>query len=86
MFSLLNFDIVINGLGWFSISGKDFIDFEVYLPEDVQVYIREKPMMPYEIMDKGLKKNFGKTINSNTRINQKQRGKLDKTPDKNNKK
>ncbi len=69
LFSLLNFDIVISGLGWFSISGKGLVSLEVSVPEGVSVYLRTKPIMPYEIKTHGVKKFFGKTINSNSKIN-----------------
>jgi ribosome biogenesis GTPase A len=69
VFSLLNFDIVISGLGWFSISGKGLVSLEVHLPEGVDIHIRTKPLMPYEIKTRGVKKFFGKTINSNSKIN-----------------
>jgi 30S ribosome assembly GTPase len=71
IFSLLNFDIAISGLGWFSISGKGLVSLEVLVPEGVDVFLRNKPLMPYEIKSKGVKKFFGKTINANSKINRK---------------
>lgn len=71
IFSLLNFDILISGLGWFSISGKGLIQMEVHVPQGVKVYLRKKPLMPYEIKSRGVKKFFGKTINANSKINKK---------------
>jgi ribosome biogenesis GTPase A len=71
IYSLLNFDIAITGLGWFSISGKGLTQLEVHVPEGVSVYMRNKPLMPYEIKSRGVKKFFGKTINSNSKINRK---------------
>ena len=68
-FSLLNFDISIAGLGWFSISGKGFCQLYVSVPENVKVTLRDKPLMPFEIKDKGVKKFFGKTQNKNSKIN-----------------
>lgn len=70
-FSILNYDISISGLGWFSVSGKGFCQLIVSVPENVKVTIRNKPLLPYEIKFKGLKKYFGKTINKNSKINRK---------------
>jgi hypothetical protein len=70
-FSTLNYDISISGLGWFSLSGKGFTQILVSVPEGVKVSLREKPLMPYEIRDKGLKKYFGNTLNRNSKINTK---------------
>ncbi len=70
-FSLLNYDIVISGLGWFSVSGKGFMQLDVYVPEGVAVYLRNKPIMPYEIKKSGVKRHFGKTINTNSKLNRK---------------
>lgn len=77
IFSLLNYDILISGLGWFSISGKGFVQIELHLPEGIKVYLRKKPIMPYEIKSRGVKNFFGKTINSNSKINRKIRNKLE---------
>ncbi len=71
IFSLLNFDIAISGLGWFSISGKGLVSLEVLVPEGVDVFLRNKPLMPYEIKSRGVKKFFGKTINADSKINRK---------------
>jgi hypothetical protein len=70
-FSILNYDISISGLGWFSVSGKGFCQLMVSVPENVKVTIRNKPILPYEIKSKGLKKYFGNTINKNSKINRK---------------
>jgi len=69
IFSILNFDICITGLGWFSISGKGLAQLEVYVPDGVTVTLRNKPIMPFEIKSRGVKKFFGKTINANSKIN-----------------
>ena len=83
MFSLLNYDILISGLGWFSVSGKGLIQLDLYLPAGVNVHLRKKPIMPYEIKSRGVKKVFGKTINSNSKINKKIRQKLTKNKNAN---
>lgn len=66
---ILNYDINISGLGWFSISGKGFTQLLVSVPEGVKVSLREKPLMPFEIKEKGLKKVQAKTFNKNSKIN-----------------
>jgi len=78
IFSLLNFDVVITGLGWFSISGKGLTQIEVHVPQGVNVYVRSKPLMPYEIKSRGVNKFFGKTINSHSKINRKFSGNQEK--------
>jgi 30S ribosome assembly GTPase len=66
-----NFDIVIEGLGWFSIQGKGFVSLMLYLPKNVKYHIRKDPMFPFEVKEKGLKRYNGNTVNSNTKKNQK---------------
>lgn len=39
-FKLANFDISIEGLGWFSIQGKGFINLLLHLPKGVKYHIR----------------------------------------------
>lgn len=70
-FSILNYDISISGLGWFSVSGKGFCQLIVSVPENVKVTLRKKALMPYEVKFKGLKKYFGNTINKDSKINRK---------------
>jgi ribosome biogenesis GTPase A len=67
--SIINYDICIPGLGWFSIAGKGFIQFDLYLPEGINAYLRKKPLMPYEIRNKGVHKYTGKTFNSKSKRN-----------------
>lgn len=67
--TVLNYDVVIAGFGWFSVSGNGFVQFELYLPRNVTVYLRKKPLMPYEIQKAGLLKQTGKTYNMNSKIN-----------------
>jgi hypothetical protein len=50
---LANFDVSIEGLGWFSVQGKGFLDMFVNLPANIKHHIREIPMLPHEIKDKG---------------------------------
>ena len=68
---MLNYDIVLPGLGWFSLSGKGLLNLEVYINENINPYLRDDPIMPYEIKSKGVKKYFGNTINSKSKINRK---------------
>ena len=70
-FRLLNYDIVIPGLGWISVAGSGLINLEIYLNEKIEPYIRDNPIMPYEIKAKGIKKYFGNPINSKSKINRK---------------
>lgn len=72
--TLLNYDIVIAGFGWFSISGKGFVQLELYLPRGVKVYLRKKPLMPYEIQKMGVLKQGGKTFNIKSKINKRFNG------------
>lgn len=72
-FKLLNYDICISGLGWISISGKGFVQIDVLVPKGVKVYLRYKPLMPFEIKQGGVKKYFGNTINANSKLNRKMR-------------
>jgi len=72
-FDVLNYDICISGLGWFSISGKGFVQIDVLVPKGVKVYLRNKPLMPFEIKEGGVKKYFGNTINANSKMNKKLR-------------
>ena len=37
---LANFDISIEGLGWFSVQGKGFINLMLHIPKGVKYYIR----------------------------------------------
>lgn len=68
-FRTLNYDIVINGLGWFSISGKGFCQIEVTLPKNVSCFLRDKVLLPYEPRTKKLEKLYGKTINVKSKKN-----------------
>lgn len=81
VFSILNYDILISGLGWFSVSGKGFVQMDLHVPEGVKVYLRQKPIMPYEIKSRGVKKFFGKTINSMSKINRKIQNKISESKD-----
>lgn len=69
----LNYDICISGLGWFSISGKGFVQIDVLVPKGVKVYLRSFPLMPFEINQGSVKKYSGNTINSNSKLNKKLR-------------
>ncbi len=72
-YDVLNYDICISGLGWFSISGKGFVQIDVLVPKGVKVYLRQKSLMPFEIKEGGIKKYFGNTINANSKLNKKMR-------------
>lgn len=69
--TLSNYDIIISGLGWFSISGKGFVQLHLNAPEQVKIFLRNKPIMPYELQKLGIKKFTGKTHNSNSKTNKK---------------
>lgn len=66
---LANFDIAIEGLGWFSIQGKGFINLLLHLPKGVRHHVRKDPLMPFEVREKGLKRYTGNTINAHTKRN-----------------
>jgi len=51
---MINYDLSISGLGWIGIQGKGPTTIFLYLPESVEFSIRDDPMMPYEIKEKGL--------------------------------
>ena len=48
------YDISIEGLGWFSVQGKGFLNMFINLPFGIKYHIRDSPMRPFEIKDKGL--------------------------------
>ena len=64
-----NFEISIEGLGWFSVQGKGFINMLLHLPKDVKYHIRSEPLFPFEVIDKGLKRYTGNTVNAHTKRN-----------------
>lgn len=68
-YRLANFDIAIEGLGWFSVQGKGFVNMFLYLPETVKFDIRDEPLCPYEVLDKGLKKFTGNPVHVSTKKN-----------------
>lgn len=68
-YKLANFDISIEGLGWFSLQGRGFANLLLHLPEGVKYHIRSDPMFPYEVEEKGLKRLSGNPVNSHTRKN-----------------
>lgn len=43
----------------------------LHIPPDVKYHIRDSPLMPFEVIDKGLKKYTGNTVNAHTKVNQK---------------
>ena len=45
--------MAIDGLGWFSVQGKGFVQFYLNIPADVKYHVREMPMRPFEIKNKG---------------------------------
>ena len=59
----------IEGLGWFSVQGQGFINLMLHLPQGVRYHIRRDPMFPFEVVDKGLKRYTGNTVNSHTKKN-----------------
>lgn len=66
-----NFDISIEGLGWFSVQGKGFCNMMLHIPQGVKYHIRENALMPFEVEEVGLKKYTGNTVNAHTRVNKK---------------
>eukprot|EP00347_Sterkiella_histriomuscorum_P020009 403339447 len=70
-FKEANFDISIEGLGWFSIQGRGFCNLMLHIPPEVKYHIRNSPLMPFEVLDKGLQKYTGNTVNAHTRVNNK---------------
>lgn len=52
-FELANYDIAIEGLGWFSVQGVGFVDLFLHLPFGIKYHVRDKPMRPFMIKDKG---------------------------------
>lgn len=50
-----NYDISISGLGWVSIMGKGIAQFVLHIPPEIKYFVR-KPLMPFEVDDKGLQK------------------------------
>ena len=60
----------IEGLGWFSVQGKGFLNMFINLPFGIKYHIRSSPMRPFEIKDKGgLERYTGMTIGSKTKKN-----------------
>ncbi len=41
----------------------------LHLPKDVKYHIRKEPMFPFEVIDKGLKRFTGNTVNAHTKRN-----------------
>jgi len=41
----------------------------LHIPKGVRHYVRQESMFPYEVMDKGLKRYTGNTVNANTKKN-----------------
>ena len=70
-YKLANFDVSIEGLGWFSVQGKGFCNMMLHLPKGIRYHIRNDPLMPFEVEYKGLKKYSGNTINAHTSVNRK---------------
>ena len=68
-YKLANFDVSIEGLGWFSVQGKGFINMFIHLPKGVKYHIRDDPLCPFEVQDKGLQRFLGNPINVSTKKN-----------------
>lgn len=49
--------------------GKGFINLFLHLPKGIKYHIRDDPLCPFEVVDKGLKKYTGNTLNANTKRN-----------------
>ena len=71
-FQNANFDVSIEGLGWFSVQGKGYVSMFINLPFGIKHHVRESSMRPWEIREKGgLQKYTGMTIAAKTPKNQK---------------
>ena len=71
-FRTANYDVSIDGLGWFSVQGKGFVSIYLNLPYGIKHHVRESPMRPFEIKDKGgLQKYTGMTVGAKTPKNKK---------------
>lgn len=71
-FTTANYDISIEGLGWFSIQGVGFVDMFINLPFGIRHHVRSSAMRPWEIKDKrGLDRYTGMTVAAKTKKNQK---------------
>lgn len=68
-YRFLEFDVVISGLGWFSLSGKGYCQIEVYAPIGIKVSLRTPALLPYEVRNIGSQKLHGKTINLDSKRN-----------------
>ena len=69
-FRVANYDVSIEGLGWFSIQGKGFADLFLRLPSGLRYHVRESAMRPWELRDKGgLNRYTGMTIAAKTAKN-----------------
>ena len=68
-FGLINYDIVMHGIGWIGVRGKGTATFFLHLPFGVAYSIRNDPLMPFEITEKGLVRHRGNTVNARTRKN-----------------
>ena len=70
-FATANYDISIEGLGWFSIQGVGFVDLFINLPFGIRHHIRTSAMRPWEVKDKrGLDRYTGLTVAAKTKKNQ----------------
>jgi len=64
------YDVSIDGLGWFSIQGKGFVDMFINLPYGIKHHVRDKPMRPFFLKDKGgLDRYTGMTVGAKTKKN-----------------
>ena len=71
-FNEANYDVSIEGLGWFSVQGRGFVTMFINLPFGIKYHIRNSPMRPFEIKDKkGLDRYTGMTVGAKTKRNMK---------------
>ena len=62
--------MVIDGLGWFSIQGKGFVELFVNLPFGIKHHVRKEAMRPYFIKDHGgLDRYTGMTVAAKSKMN-----------------
>ena len=65
----VEFDLVIEGLGWIGLGGKGLSVFQINVPNGVKCYLRDQPLNLWEFEERKLKKHTGKTFNADSKIN-----------------
>ena len=71
-FEKANYDVSIEGLGWFSVQGKGFLSMFINLSFGIPYHIRNESIRPWDLKDKGgLQKYTGMTVNTKSPKNKK---------------